>query len=212
MFFSFLFFIFNFLFFSNMKCSHNRNECRSINIYLYIHILLKFVVYSYPFVRFYACFNKDLFAILDTVKERMLWSKALDYALQQLKKLFNSEFCHFVCFCCFLSLLKFSLDKFMQMYVSFLWYALSFQVLAVVVRTGFSTAKGELVRSILYPRPLDFKFYKDSMKFILFMFAIASLGMSYSIYIYIMHQVCVIWMCSRKIERDCYHGKLSVNE
>lgn len=62
----------------------------------------------------------------------------------------------------------------------------------MVVRTGFSTAKGELVRSILYPRPLDFKFYKDSMKFILFMFGIASLGMSYSIYIYIMHKVCVI--------------------
>ncbi|XP_066981982.1 polyamine-transporting ATPase 13A2-like [Macrobrachium rosenbergii] len=63
------------------------------------------------------------------------------------------------------------------------------QVLAVVVRTGFSTAKGELVRSILYPRPLDFKFYKDSMKFIGFMFLIATIGMSYSVYVYIMHKV-----------------------
>ncbi|MPC23019.1 putative cation-transporting ATPase 13A3 [Portunus trituberculatus] len=64
----------------------------------------------------------------------------------------------------------------------------SAQVLAVVVRTGFNTAKGELVRSILYPRPLDFKFYKDAMKFILFLFFIASIGMSYSIYIYIVHE------------------------
>uniref|UniRef100_A0A0P4W4W7 Cation-transporting ATPase n=2 Tax=Scylla olivacea TaxID=85551 RepID=A0A0P4W4W7_SCYOL len=64
----------------------------------------------------------------------------------------------------------------------------SAQVLAVVVRTGFNTAKGELVRSILYPRPLDFKFYKDAMKFILFLFFIASIGMSYSIYIYTIHE------------------------
>ncbi|KAK8405760.1 hypothetical protein O3P69_001925 [Scylla paramamosain] len=64
----------------------------------------------------------------------------------------------------------------------------SAQVLAVVVRTGFNTAKGELVRSILYPRPLDFKFYRDAMKFILFLFFIASIGMSYSIYIYTIHE------------------------
>ncbi|KAK3865299.1 hypothetical protein Pcinc_029091 [Petrolisthes cinctipes] len=64
----------------------------------------------------------------------------------------------------------------------------SAQVLAVVVRTGFSTAKGELVRAILYPRPLDFKFYKDAMRFIIFLFMIASVGMSYSIYVYVMHK------------------------
>ncbi|XP_042856180.1 polyamine-transporting ATPase 13A3-like isoform X6 [Penaeus japonicus] len=74
------------------------------------------------------------------------------------------------------------------------------QVLAVVVRTGFSTAKGELVRSILYPRPLDFKFYKDSMKFILFMFGIASLGMSYSIYIYIMHKETILKTVVRTLD------------
>lgn len=35
-------------------------------------------------------------------------------------------------------------------------------VLAVVVRTGFDTAKGSLVRSILYPKPIGFKFDKHS--------------------------------------------------
>lgn len=74
----------------------------------------------------------------------------------------------------------------MVLYVYKYW---ALQVLAVVVRTGFSTAKGELVRSILYPRPLDFKFYKDAMKFIIFLFFIASIGMSYSVYVYTLHQV-----------------------
>lgn len=32
--------------------------------------------------------------------------------------------------------------------------------------TGFCTAKGGLVSSILHPRPINFKFYKHSMKFV----------------------------------------------
>lgn len=38
--------------------------------------------------------------------------------------------------------------------------------LGVVLRVGFSTAKGQLVRSILYPKPTHFRFYTDSFKFI----------------------------------------------
>lgn len=37
-------------------------------------------------------------------------------------------------------------------------------VLAVVVRTGFDTSKGALIRSILYPKPMGFKFYRDSIR------------------------------------------------
>ncbi|GIY71371.1 probable cation-transporting ATPase 13A3, partial [Caerostris extrusa] len=59
------------------------------------------------------------------------------------------------------------------------------RVLAVVVRTGFSTAKGELIRSILFPKPLGFKFYKDSLKFVVLLFSISAFGMGYSIYCYI---------------------------
>lgn len=38
--------------------------------------------------------------------------------------------------------------------------------LAVVTKTGFSTVKGRLIRSILFPRPNKFKFYRDSFYFI----------------------------------------------
>lgn len=39
-------------------------------------------------------------------------------------------------------------------------------VLALVIRTGYSTSKGNLVRSILYPPPVDYKFEKGVYKFI----------------------------------------------
>lgn len=58
-------------------------------------------------------------------------------------------------------------------------------VLAVVTRTGFSTSKGELIRSIMYPKPIGFKFYRDSMRFILVLFFIALIGMSYCVYVYV---------------------------
>uniref|UniRef100_A0A8B9LR69 ATPase cation transporting 13A2 n=1 Tax=Astyanax mexicanus TaxID=7994 RepID=A0A8B9LR69_ASTMX len=53
--------------------------------------------------------------------------------------------------------------------------------LAVVTRTGFFTAKGDLVSSILYPQPLNFRFYRDAMKFLLFLGCLALIGTIYSI-------------------------------
>ncbi len=37
---------------------------------------------------------------------------------------------------------------------------------ALVIRTGFSTAKGSLVRQMLFPRPISHKFYRDAFLFI----------------------------------------------
>lgn len=55
------------------------------------------------------------------------------------------------------------------------------RVRAVVLRTGFLTAKGSLVRSILYPPPADFKFDQDSYKFIGILAAIAAVGFVYTL-------------------------------
>uniref|UniRef100_A0A8D3C937 Polyamine-transporting ATPase 13A3 n=1 Tax=Scophthalmus maximus TaxID=52904 RepID=A0A8D3C937_SCOMX len=62
-------------------------------------------------------------------------------------------------------------------------------VKAVVVRTGFSTAKGQLVRSILYPKPTDFKLYRDAYLFLLCLVAVAGIGFIYSIVLSIMNKV-----------------------
>ncbi|KAI1891544.1 hypothetical protein AGOR_G00144890 [Albula goreensis] len=62
-------------------------------------------------------------------------------------------------------------------------------VKAVVVRTGFSTAKGQLVRSILYPKPTDFKLYRDAYLFLLCLVAVAGIGFVYSIVLSVIKQV-----------------------
>ncbi|XP_070560525.1 polyamine-transporting ATPase 13A3-like isoform X2 [Ptychodera flava] len=64
-------------------------------------------------------------------------------------------------------------------------------VLAVVVRTGFSTAKGTLVRSILYPKPMDFKLHRDAMRFIGVLAIIAMIGFVYVITIKILHDATI---------------------
>ncbi|XP_022208054.2 probable cation-transporting ATPase 13A3 isoform X2 [Nilaparvata lugens] len=55
------------------------------------------------------------------------------------------------------------------------------RVHAVVLRTGFLTAKGNLVRSILYPPPADYKFDSQTYKFIWILAAIALLGLIYTV-------------------------------
>lgn len=52
--------------------------------------------------------------------------------------------------------------------------------LALVVKTGFNTTKGSLVRSMLFPKPTRFKFYQDSFKYIGVMTLIAMIGFVFS--------------------------------
>ncbi|CAG0923714.1 unnamed protein product, partial [Notodromas monacha] len=51
------------------------------------------------------------------------------------------------------------------------------RVRAVVTRTGYATNKGGLVRSIMYPKPVDFKFNTDSYRFIAVLAVIAFGGL-----------------------------------
>jgi len=55
------------------------------------------------------------------------------------------------------------------------------KVKAIVLRTGFSTTKGELVRAILHPKPADYRFNNDTYKYIGALAIIAAFGMVYSI-------------------------------
>lgn len=54
-------------------------------------------------------------------------------------------------------------------------------ILARVIRTGFLTNRGGLIAAILYPPPADFKFDKDSYKFIGILVFIATLAVIYTV-------------------------------
>ncbi|KAI8915334.1 P-type ATPase-like protein [Powellomyces hirtus] len=58
--------------------------------------------------------------------------------------------------------------------------------LALAVRTGFNTTKGSLVRSMMFPKPNTFKFYRDSFRFIGVMAGIAGLGFLGSLYNFVL--------------------------
>lgn len=46
----------------------------------------------------------------------------------------------------------------------------------LILRTGFDTTKGALIRSMLFPKPMGFKFYRDSLRFIGVLAGIACAG------------------------------------
>uniref|UniRef100_A0A5F5PUH8 Cation-transporting ATPase n=1 Tax=Equus caballus TaxID=9796 RepID=A0A5F5PUH8_HORSE len=52
--------------------------------------------------------------------------------------------------------------------------------------TGFNTAKGDLVRSILYPKPMNFKLYRDAIRFLLCLVGTATIGMVYTLCVYVL--------------------------
>lgn len=54
-----------------------------------------------------------------------------------------------------------------------------------MIRTGYATLKGQLVRSIMYPKPVDFRFTKDLFKFVGVLFGFACIGFGYTIAIMI---------------------------
>ncbi|XP_040284277.1 probable cation-transporting ATPase 13A4 [Bufo bufo] len=55
---------------------------------------------------------------------------------------------------------------------------------AVVMRQGFNTAKGDLVRSILYPKPVNYKLFRDAMIFLCCLISVSMVGMIYGICVF----------------------------
>lgn len=60
-----------------------------------------------------------------------------------------------------------------------------FPVLGLVYKTGFSTMKGQLIRSILFPKLNTFNFFRESLKFLLAISFFAFIGLLYTFISYI---------------------------
>ncbi|CAJ1055363.1 cation-transporting ATPase 13A2 isoform X1 [Xyrichtys novacula] len=63
---------------------------------------------------------------------------------------------------------------------------------AVVTSTGFFTAKGNLISSILYPQPTNFRFYQDSVRFLFILGTVAFFGTIYSFVV--LFKSCATWL------------------
>lgn len=71
---------------------------------------------------------------------------------------------------------------------------------ACVLRTGFNTTKGELIRSILHPKPVDFRFNNDTYKYIGALTLIAIAGMVYAIVVKVIKKNPLVDIIKRSLD------------
>jgi len=71
-----------------------------------------------------------------------------------------------------------------------------------VAPAGFNTEKGQLVRSILYPKPTDFRLYHDAYLFLLCLVGVAGIGFIYTIVLSVINKVVMIAIYSIYIYID----------
>lgn len=76
----------------------------------------------------------------------------------------------------------------------------SLPCLGLVLRTGFLTVKGNLIQSIMFPRPNNFRFYRDSMIFIGFMGILAAIGFTISVFKLIILGVSLYYIVTRALD------------
>jgi len=67
------------------------------------------------------------------------------------------------------------------------------------LHAGFNTAKGDLVRSILYPKPVNFKLYRDAFKFIVGLSVIGVFGLIYTVCVFMSHEVSTRDACALQV-------------
>ena len=70
------------------------------------------------------------------------------------------------------------------------------------------TTKGELVRAILFPPPLDLAFYDDFLKSVRVFLALGLGGMTYSLYMWISLGVSSLMVNCRGTSMLCYSGHI----
>ncbi|XP_044146621.1 probable cation-transporting ATPase 13A5 [Bufo gargarizans] len=58
-------------------------------------------------------------------------------------------------------------------------------VKAVVLQTGFNTAKGDLVRAILYNKPMNVKLHREAIRFLMVLVGFSILGVIYTAAVYL---------------------------
>jgi cation-transporting ATPase 13A2 len=75
-----------------------------------------------------------------------------------------------------------------------------YRVLGIVSEVGFSTIKGQLVRTILFPKECNFEFYRDCLKFIGFMFIFGMMGFSVSLYMMIEQKIDNVMIIKRSLD------------
>lgn len=73
-------------------------------------------------------------------------------------------------------------------------------VVALVTRTGFVTTKGALIRGILFPRPIKFKFYEESYVFVAAMALVAILGFCITLPMLIRHNGSAIVLIDKSLD------------
>lgn len=73
-------------------------------------------------------------------------------------------------------------------------------VLAVVLRTGYSTLKGQLVRSIMFPKPVDFSFFADTMRIIGVLSLTGAVGVAYTVWVLTAHHLDAVEVVLRSLD------------
>jgi cation-transporting ATPase 13A2 len=74
------------------------------------------------------------------------------------------------------------------------------KVLGIVESIGFDTEKGNLIRQILFPVDMEFKFQKDSTRYIIFMACLSVIGFFVSLPFYITHGTKTIDIIKRGLD------------